>query len=121
MTLTLTPHRRREPKRSLGIPTIPATRSDGGTADVSTVDTELPTYSTPRGPGGRAVRPHQVPPQDNVSRRSVHPRLREADLSPFRDDIVPGPSTPAYARLTRGTATPDHPRSPYSRECGADT
>ena len=49
MALTLTPHRRREPRRSLGIPTIPAGRFDDGTADVSTVDTELLTYSTPRG------------------------------------------------------------------------
>nr|PKY82604.1 hypothetical protein CYJ24_12285 [Actinomyces naeslundii] len=62
MALTLTPHRRREPKRSLGIPTIPVGRLDGGTANVSTVDTELPTCSTPQGPArswwpGQALSP----------------------------------------------------------------
>ncbi|OMG17642.1 hypothetical protein CYJ18_01325 [Actinomyces naeslundii] len=55
--LTSTPHRRREPGRSLGIPTIPAGHFDGGTADVSTVDTELLTRSTPRGLGGGAGHP----------------------------------------------------------------
>ncbi|OMG28241.1 hypothetical protein BKH36_03910 [Actinomyces naeslundii] len=49
MALTSTPHRRRKPGRSLGIPTIPAGHFDGGTADVSAVDTELLTCSTPRG------------------------------------------------------------------------
>ena len=82
MTLTLTPLRRREQRRSLGIPTIHAGRLDGRTADVSTVDTELLTCSTPRGLSGRSERPHQVPLQNNVSRRSVHPRLREANRIP---------------------------------------
>ncbi|OLO72406.1 hypothetical protein BKH19_02700 [Actinomyces oris] len=49
MTLTLTPLRCRDPRRNRGIPTIPAGHVDGGSADVSTVDTELLTYSTPRG------------------------------------------------------------------------
>ena len=82
MTLTLTPHRRREPKRSLGIPTIPAGRLDGGTANVSTVDTELLTYSTPRGLARswcRRAPSTQVLSHDSVSRRSVYPRLRGAD------------------------------------------
>ena len=53
MALTSTPHRRREPGRSLGIPTIPDGRFDGGTPDASAVDAELLTRSTPRGLGGR--------------------------------------------------------------------
>ncbi|OLO87187.1 hypothetical protein BKH12_00385 [Actinomyces naeslundii] len=61
MALTSTPHRRREPGRSLGIPTIPAGHFDGGTPDVSAVDTGPPTCSTPRGLGGGAGCPHQRP------------------------------------------------------------
>ena len=49
MTLTLTPHRRREPRKNRGIPTIPAGHVDGESANVSTVDTEPLTGSTPRG------------------------------------------------------------------------
>ncbi|OLO78331.1 hypothetical protein BKH15_03815 [Actinomyces oris] len=49
MTLTLTPLRCRDPRKNRGIPTISAGRLDGGTANVSAVDTELPTGSTPRG------------------------------------------------------------------------
>ena len=82
MALTLTPHRRREPRQSLGIPTIPAGRFEDGTADVSTVDTELLTYSTPRGPAWswyRRAPSTQVLSHDSVSRRSVYPRLRGAD------------------------------------------
>ena len=60
--LTSTLHRRCTPKTNRSIPTIPAGRLDGGTANVSTVDTELPTYSTRevlRGLSGGAGRPHQ--------------------------------------------------------------
>ncbi|OMG12878.1 hypothetical protein BKH06_03490 [Actinomyces naeslundii] len=57
MALTSTPHRRREPGRSLGIPTIPDGRFDGGTPDVSAVDTGLLTCSIPRGLGGGAGHP----------------------------------------------------------------
>ncbi|PKY74555.1 hypothetical protein CYJ23_07995 [Actinomyces oris] len=53
MTLTLTPLRCRDPRKNRGIPTIPAGHFDGGTANVSTVDTKLLTCSTPRGLGGR--------------------------------------------------------------------
>ena len=48
--LTLTPLRYHNPRKNRGIPTISAGRLDGGTANVSTVDTELPTGSTPRRP-----------------------------------------------------------------------
>ena len=96
-TLTLTLHRRREPRWSLGIPTIPAGRFDGGTANVSTVDTELPTDSTPRGLAwsqwwDRAPST-QVLPHDSISRRSMYPRIRGADENPnaqrFRMEPLP--------------------------------
>ena len=66
MTLTLTPHRRREPRKNRGITTIPAGRLDGGTANVSTVDTELPTGSTPRGLA-RSWRPGTLAPGAGLS------------------------------------------------------
>ncbi|OLO47196.1 hypothetical protein BKH31_05195 [Actinomyces oris] len=98
MTLISPPHRRREPRRSLGIPTIPAGRSDGGTADVSTVDTELLTCSTPRGLARpwrwvRALSPDPTPrqrqPQIRVNPRERGADTREADTSPGREPLPP--------------------------------
>ena len=124
--LTLTPHRCRNPRKNHGIPTIPAGHLDGGTANVSTVDTELPTGSTPRGLAwsqwwDRAPST-QVLPHDSISRMTcLDPRMRGADLSPFRDDIVPGPSTPACAGLTARTSRSVSVRALYPRVRGADT
>ena len=96
--LTLTPHRRCEPRRSLGIPTIPATRSDGGTADVSTVDTKLLTCSTPRGLSGEAGRPHQGP--SHLSPSDSCPALLVPAQPPG------GGSTSALSRPASGRPTP---------------
>lgn len=84
MTLTLTPLRCRGPRKNRGIPTIPAGHLDGGTTDVSTVDTELLTCLTPRRSGevlvagpGALTRSHS------------------------KTTSAAGPCTPAYAGLTR--------------------
>ncbi|TQD63314.1 hypothetical protein FK267_01650 [Actinomyces oris] len=82
-TLTLTPLRCDNPRKNRGIPTIPTGPSDDGTADVSTVDTELPTGSTPRGPAwsqrrSRAPSPGAAPGQPQPQVR-VNPRIRGAD------------------------------------------
>lgn len=98
MTLTLTPLRRREPRQSLGIPTIPAGHLDGGTANVSTVDTELPTSSTPRGLAwsqgwDRAPSPGAAPGQPQPQVR-VNPRIRGADEAFTHHQSVDRPPPP---------------------------
>ena len=97
-TLTLTPHRRREPRRIRGIPTISAGHLDGGTANVSAVDTELPTGSNPRGLSGEAGRPHQGP--SHLSPSDSCPALLVPAQPPG------GGSTSALARPASGRPTP---------------
>ena len=58
MALTSTPHRRRARKTNRSIPTILAGCIDVGLVDVSAVGTEWRAWSTPRGLGGGAGRPH---------------------------------------------------------------
>ncbi|OLL15157.1 hypothetical protein BKH32_04585 [Actinomyces oris] len=60
MVLTSTLLRRHEPKANRGIPTILRECFDGGTVDVSAVDTGLLAGSAPGGLGGRAGRSHPV-------------------------------------------------------------
>ncbi|OLO49738.1 hypothetical protein BKH28_05895 [Actinomyces oris] len=82
MALTSTPHRHRGPRRSLGIPTIPAGHVDGGTSDVSAVDTELLTCSTSRGLGREAARPHLPPPDSRPAPTPPPPRLTAGRPTP---------------------------------------
>ena len=101
MALTSTPHRRRKPGRILGIPTIPDGRFDGGTPDVSTVDAELLTRSTPRGLArswwpGRTPSPGPTPRQRQPQIR-VNPRMREADEGRF-DNVSESLPLPPRAR-----------------------
>ena len=61
---------------------ISAGRLDGGTANVSTVDTGPLAWLTPRGLARswcRRAPSTQVLSHDSVSRRSAYPRLRGAD------------------------------------------
>ena len=58
MALTSRLHRCRSPRRNRGIPMILAERFDGGSVDVSAVDTGLPVGSTPRDLGAGAGRSH---------------------------------------------------------------
>ena len=58
MALTLAPLRRRTPRTNRGISTILTGRFRGGFANVSAVDTGLPSASAQRGSRGAARRPH---------------------------------------------------------------
>ncbi|TQD59353.1 hypothetical protein FK267_12325 [Actinomyces oris] len=58
MALTLAPLWRRTPRTNRGIPTILTGRFRGGFANVSAVDTGLPSASAQRGSRGAARRPH---------------------------------------------------------------
>ena len=79
--LTLTPLRCHNPRKNRGIPTISAGHLDGGTANVSTVDTELLRCSTPRGLPRSWCR-RAPPPGDGLTFRR---------LTPARPFLVPAP------------------------------
>ena len=144
MTLTLTPHRRREPRRIRGIPTISARHLDGGTANVSAVDTELPTGSTPRGLA-RSWWPGRAPSSEvltmtasaagpctpactgltsagsvSTSPGRLYPRVRGADSGAKGVERGGVPSTPAYARLTLWRSRSPSSWRLYPRVRGAD-
>lgn len=79
--LTLTPLRCHNPRKNRGIPTISAARPDGGTANVSSVDTGPLVWLTPRGLARSWCR-RAPSPGDGLTFRH---------LTPARPFLVPAP------------------------------